>query len=66
MLHEPGEPIKFTWFMNRGLTSILNVLPDGKKCRSRGYRQGRLYRLAAPRRIQHQPTVSESKGPPSE
>jgi CRP-like cAMP-binding protein len=29
-LHEPGEPIKFAWFVNRGLTSILNVLPDGK------------------------------------
>jgi CRP-like cAMP-binding protein len=30
VLHEPGEPIKFAWFMNRGLTSILNVLSDGK------------------------------------
>jgi CRP-like cAMP-binding protein len=30
VLHEPGEAIKFAWFMNRGLTSILNVLSDGK------------------------------------
>lgn len=30
VLHEPGEPITFGYFMNRGLTSILSVLPDGK------------------------------------
>ncbi|MGH9544649.1 MAG: Crp/Fnr family transcriptional regulator [Terriglobales bacterium] len=30
VLHEPGEPIKFVYFMNSGLTSILNVLPEGK------------------------------------
>ena len=30
VLREPGEPIKFGYFMNRGLTSVLSVMKDGK------------------------------------
>lgn len=30
VLHEPGEPIKFGYFLNRGMTSILTVLTEGK------------------------------------
>jgi CRP-like cAMP-binding protein len=30
VLHEPGEPIKFGYFLNRGMTSILTVLAEGK------------------------------------
>lgn len=30
VLHEPGEAIKFGYFLNRGMTSILTVLPEGK------------------------------------
>lgn len=30
VLHEPGEPIKFGYFLNTGMTSILTVLPEGK------------------------------------
>jgi CRP-like cAMP-binding protein len=30
VLHEPGQTLKFAYFMNFGLTSILNVLGDGK------------------------------------
>ncbi len=30
LLHEPGEPIKFGYFLNMGMASILSVLSDGK------------------------------------
>jgi len=30
VLHEPGKPIQFAYFMNSGLASILNVMSDGK------------------------------------
>ena len=30
VLHEPAEPIKFGYFMNSGLASILSVMEDGK------------------------------------
>jgi len=30
MLHEPGEVIKFAYFMNSGLASVLTVLGEGK------------------------------------
>ena len=30
VLHEPGEPIKFGYFLNTGMTSILTVLAEGK------------------------------------
>ena len=30
VLHEPGEPINFGYFLNTGMTSILTVLPEGK------------------------------------
>jgi CRP-like cAMP-binding protein len=30
ILHEPGEAIKFGYFMNSGLASVLNVMADGK------------------------------------
>lgn len=30
VLHQPGEPIPFGYFMNEGLASILNVMSDGK------------------------------------
>ena len=30
VLHEPGEPIKFGYFLNKGMTSILTVLSEGK------------------------------------
>jgi CRP-like cAMP-binding protein len=30
VLHEPGEPIKFGYFLNNGMTSILTVLAEGK------------------------------------
>jgi CRP-like cAMP-binding protein len=30
VLHEAGEPIKFAYFMNRGLASVLSVMADGK------------------------------------
>jgi CRP-like cAMP-binding protein len=30
LLHEPGETIKFGYFLNSGLASVLTVLPDGK------------------------------------
>lgn len=30
VLHEPGEPIKFGYFLNSGLASVLTVLTDGK------------------------------------
>jgi CRP-like cAMP-binding protein len=30
VLHEAGEPIKFAYFVNSGLTSVLNVLEGGK------------------------------------
>jgi CRP-like cAMP-binding protein len=30
VLHEPGEPIKFGYFLNRGLASVLTVLTEGK------------------------------------
>jgi CRP-like cAMP-binding protein len=30
VLHEAGEPIKFAYFMNRGLASVLSVMVDGK------------------------------------
>jgi len=30
VLREPGEPTRFGYFMNRGLTSILSVMEDGK------------------------------------
>jgi CRP-like cAMP-binding protein len=30
VLHEPGKPIKFAYFINSGLASVLNVLSDGK------------------------------------
>ncbi len=30
VLHEPGEPIQFGYFVNRGLASVLTVLLDGK------------------------------------
>ena len=30
VLHEPGEPIKFGYFLNSGMTSILTVLAEGK------------------------------------
>ena len=29
-MHEPGEPIKFGYFLNTGMTSILTVLTEGK------------------------------------
>ena len=29
-LHEPGEPIRFAYFLNSGLASVLSVLSDGK------------------------------------
>jgi hypothetical protein len=32
VLHEPGEPIKFGYFLNTRMTSILTVLTEGKKC----------------------------------
>ena len=30
VLHEPGEPIKFGYFLNNGLASVLTVLSEGK------------------------------------
>jgi CRP-like cAMP-binding protein len=30
VLHEPGEAIKFAYFLNNGMTSILTVLAEGK------------------------------------
>lgn len=30
ILHEPGEPVKFAYFVNSGLVSILSVMHDGK------------------------------------
>jgi hypothetical protein len=30
VLHEAGEPIKFPYFMNSGLASVLSVMVDGK------------------------------------
>jgi CRP-like cAMP-binding protein len=30
VLHEPGEPIKFGYFLNSGLASVLTVLSEGK------------------------------------
>ena len=30
VLHEAGEPIKFAYFMNHGLASVLSVMEDGK------------------------------------
>jgi CRP-like cAMP-binding protein len=30
VLHEPGAPIKFGYFLNKGMTSILTVLAEGK------------------------------------
>jgi CRP-like cAMP-binding protein len=30
VLHEPGEPIKFGYFLNSGLASVLTVLAEGK------------------------------------
>ena len=30
LLHEPGEPIKFGYFLNSGLASVLTVLAEGK------------------------------------
>jgi CRP-like cAMP-binding protein len=30
VLHEPGQPIKFAYFINSGLASILNAVSDGK------------------------------------
>ena len=30
VLHEAGEPIKFAYFMNSGLASVLSVMVDGK------------------------------------
>jgi CRP-like cAMP-binding protein len=30
VLHEPGEPIKFGYFLNKGMISILTVLTEGK------------------------------------
>ena len=30
ILHEPGEALKFGYFMNSGLASVLNVMADGK------------------------------------
>ena len=30
VLHEPGEPIKYGYFLNNGMTSILTVLAEGK------------------------------------
>ncbi len=30
VLHEPGEPIKFGYFLNNGMISILTVLAEGK------------------------------------
>jgi CRP-like cAMP-binding protein len=30
VLHEPGEPIKFGYFLNNGLASVLTVLTEGK------------------------------------
>jgi CRP-like cAMP-binding protein len=30
VLHEPGEPIKFGYFLNSGLASVLTVLTEGK------------------------------------
>ena len=30
ILHEPGDDIKFGYFLNRGMTSILTVLAEGK------------------------------------
>jgi CRP-like cAMP-binding protein len=30
VLHEPGEPIKYGYFLNTGMTSILTVLTEGK------------------------------------
>ena len=30
VLHEPGDPIKFGYFLNSGLTSVLTVLAEGK------------------------------------
>jgi CRP-like cAMP-binding protein len=30
VLHEAGEPIKFAYFMNAGLASVLSVMVDGK------------------------------------
>jgi CRP-like cAMP-binding protein len=30
VLHEPGETIKFAFFMNSGLASVLSVMGDGK------------------------------------
>ena len=29
VLHEPGEPIKFGYFLNKGMISILTVLTEG-------------------------------------
>jgi CRP-like cAMP-binding protein len=30
VLHEPGEPIKFGYFLNKGMISVLTVLAEGK------------------------------------
>src|SRR6476660_6793071 len=30
VLHEPGDPIKFGYFLNTGLASVLTVLAEGK------------------------------------
>jgi CRP-like cAMP-binding protein len=30
VLHEPGEPIRFGYFLNSGLASVLTVLTEGK------------------------------------
>jgi CRP-like cAMP-binding protein len=30
VLHEPGEDLKFAYFCNSGLVSVLSVFPDGK------------------------------------
>ena len=30
VLHEPGEPIKFGYFLNSGMASVLTVLTEGK------------------------------------
>jgi len=30
VLHEPGEPIQFAYFINSGMASVLNVFKDGK------------------------------------
>lgn len=53
VLHEAGEPIKFVYFIESGLASVLTMMVDGKSVEV-GRRSGRIHRPSTCSWVEHE------------